>query len=304
VTELLLTGLDGANPLAFLAALGVLEAVTDRDPGCTLAWRDAGTWHPILSSIAGSVDTLVAWLEADRVARAGDPALALTYDGKRDLKPLPASFRAYLEDIVSHTTHEASGTARRSADWAASFATDVVTDNNGNAKPTALHFTAGQQQFLAMARDLYEAVTPADLEEALFGPWKYTRPLPVMGWDATAARDYALRASDPSGDKKQGVPGADLLAIRGLASLPVAPIDTRLHTTCCTGGWKTGRFRWPLWTAPLRRDTTRSLLRQDLALDAMSAPERAARGIPIVFSCGIKRSDQGGYGSFEPATVE
>jgi hypothetical protein len=35
----------------------------------------------------------------------------------------------------------------------------------------------------------------------------------------------------------------------------------------------------------------------------MKAEERAARGIGAVFSCGIKRSDQGGYGSFEPAAV-
>jgi hypothetical protein len=49
----------------------------------------------------------------------------------------------------------------------------------------------------------------------------------------------------------------------------------------------------------------RELVRSTLCLDleVMSADERAARGIGVVFSCGIKRSDQGGYGTFEPATV-
>jgi hypothetical protein len=45
----------------------------------------------------------------------------------------------------------------------------------------------------------------------------------------------------------------------------------------------------------------RSLLVQDFA--AISALERSSRGIGAVFSAGIKRSDQGGYGSFEPAVV-
>jgi hypothetical protein len=36
----------------------------------------------------------------------------------------------------------ASSHARRSVDFLAAFATETATDNNGNTKPTALHFTA------------------------------------------------------------------------------------------------------------------------------------------------------------------
>src|SRR5690606_38960345 len=127
------------------------------------------------------------------------------------------------------------------------------------------------------------------------------RPLPVMGWDSTSDRSYALRASNPATEKKLGVPGADWLALRGLACLPVVPVKTRVLTTGCIGGWKTGQFRWGLWTVPLGRDVVRSTLRLDLA--HMNAGERTARGVGVVFSCGIRRSDQGGYGSFEPASV-
>jgi hypothetical protein len=295
--EVVLTGIDGANPLGFLAALGVLEVLAERGVPAQLEWRDHGAWRPVLTGVDGGIDALVSWIEEDRLSCVDEPALALEYEGKRDLKPPPEEFRKYLNALVT----EARADRRRGVDWASAFATDVATDNNGNTKPTALHFTAGQQLFLKMVADLVTGVTPADIEEALVGPWQYERALPVMGWDATAARDYALRASNPSGDKKLGVPGADWLAFRGLTSVPMVPVKTRVQTTGCVGGWKTGSFRWGLWTVPLGKEVVRSTLRLELA--TMTAGERAARGIGVVFSSGIKRSDQGGYGSFEPATV-
>jgi hypothetical protein len=153
-----------------------------------------------------------------------------------------------------------------------------------------------------MVSELVRNVTKDDLREALVGPWQYRRPLPVPGWDATSSRDYALRASDPSTDKKLGVPGTDWLAIRGLAFFPTFPSrDGRIQTTGCTGGWKNGRFRWPLWSVAVKAAVIRTVLGQNV--EEMSAGERAARGIAAVFSSGIKRSDQGGYGSFEPASV-
>ncbi len=307
MNEVILTGLDGANPLGFLAGVGVVEALTARGRAARLAWRYLDGWRPVVSEVAGvhggepagelDIEGVIALLEEDRRAQADDPALALEYDGKRDLKPAPARFRQYLQELVQQCAPD----RRSSVDWAAAFATDVVTDHNGNTKPTALHFTAGQQLFLKMVNELAAGVSSDDLREALVGPWQYGRPLPVMGWDSTAARDYALRASNPSTDAKLGTPGADWLAVRGLASLPVAPVGRRVLTTGCTGGWKSGRFRWALWTAPLTLEMVRSTLGLDV--EQMPAGERLARGLGVVLSCRIRRSDQGGYGSFDPATV-
>jgi hypothetical protein len=260
-------------------------------------WRLGGGWQTNLASRNGDLGALVDYLDEDRQSSAFDPALALEYDGKRDLKPKPERFRAWLEHLARSATRD----HRRSVDWAGAFATDVAVDNNGNVKPTALHFTAGQQQFLQMAGELARQTTREDLHEALVGPWRYARPLPVMGWDSTVSRDYALRASDPSTDKKLGVPGTDWLAIRGLAMLPVVPRGTRVLTTGCGGGWKDGEFRWPLWTARLAEATVRSLLQQPVG--TFRPAEREARGIGAVLRSGIKRSDQGGYGSFEPSAV-
>jgi len=295
--EVVLTGLDGANPLAFLATLGVLEILTDCGMPARLAWRDDGVWHPVVTGIEGGIQALMESIYEDRRTWTDEPALTLEYEDKRDLKAPPQHFREYLERLVAR----AAPGRRRGVDWAAAFATGIAVDNNGNTKPTALHFTAGNQQFLKMIAELAIGVTAADVEEALVGPWRYNRSLPVMGWDATASRAYALRASNPSGDKKLGVPGADWLAARGLACLPVVPVKTRVHTTGCVGGWKKGSFRWALWTVPLDLEVVRSTMRLELV--EMGAVERAARGIGVVLACGIRRSDQGGYGSFDPPSV-
>jgi hypothetical protein len=297
MAELVLTGLDGTNPLAFFAALGVLDVATARDVRAHLEWRYTSVWQPVLSSTCADYDELLRWVDDDRRSCLDEPALSLEYDEKKDLKPPPPTFRHFVESLLTGANRE----SRRSLDWISAFATDVAVDNNGNTKPTALHFTAGQQQFLQMVGVLNQSVTVEDLREAICGPWQYARPLPVMGWDATSSRDYALRASDPSTDKKLGVPGADWLAIRGLIFFPTVPRSDRIITTGCGGGWKTGWFQWSLWTVPLTSTVVRSLLAQDI--EKVTEAERMARGIGVAFRSGIKRSDQGGYGSFEPAAV-
>lgn len=294
MTELTLTALDGQNPLGLFAALGVLAAITETEPSARLRWRYAGGWCPVLTSECPDVESLVRDLDADRQGCIGNAALALNYEDKRDLKPPPGQFRTLLLELLENS----SPRQRRDVDWASAFATDVAVDNKGNTKPTAFHFTAGQQQFLQMTGELVTRVTASDLAAALVGPWAYDSPLPVLGWDATASRDYALRASDPSTDKKLGVPGADWLALRGLSFFPVVPRGIRVVTTGCSGGWKDGQFCWPVWTVALTAPVVRSVL--GLGTEAMSREERRARGIGAVFCSAIKRSDQGGYGSFEP----
>lgn len=321
MSEVVLTGLDGKNPLAFFAALGVLNAVADAErlavrslrsrlavAGGVLAsaeprlvWRAGGSYQPVIvggPDRAGLVDLLVQDLasfrdepaiERLRYKKGGEGAMA------HDLKPLPAMFTGYLRALVQEEKW-------RSLSFAAAFATDVAVDNNDNAKPTALHFTAGQQEFLAMVRELVEGVTPPDIEEALFGPWRYERSLPVLQWDNASARDYALRASDPSKDKKLGVPGADWLAFRGLPFFRVAPDGDRIATTGCHGGWKTGAFRWPIWEVPLTRRVIAALLTSPEVFEVDPRVLRG-RGVAVVFESAIRRSDQGGYGSFAPARV-
>jgi hypothetical protein len=309
MTALVLGGLEAHNPLGFLAALGLLR-VLDRDASARglaapcLGFVDQGTYVARLVT-SYSLEAIIDIVLRDAAAQADNRALQLTYDadgellppgakgGTRDLKPSLGGARALLE--------QAATADRQSAALAAAWFSELIPDNNNNTKPTAFHFTAGQQAFLGMVEELRRGITADHLREALQGPWLNTSPLPSLSWDASVARLYALRAGNPAKERRGSVPGANWLAVLGLAFFPVVARGTRLVTTCVTGGWKDSIFRWPVWSPVAEASTIASLLKLDAT--SWTAEARAALGISTVFGCRILRSDQGGYGSFAPAAV-
>lgn len=323
--SIVLTGLDGANPLAFLAALGVLRVLDYRarlnsQSPPRLSWVDEGCWRPVVHGVP-TIEAIVSEIIADKASWPTDPAFVLAYDesgmnlvdplsatGKftRDLKPKPEAMRSFLDGIAGRAAHRQSGqeriSLRRTLETAACYGSELVQDNNGNTKPTAFHFTAGQQQFMKAVAELQEKVSEADFYEALVGPWRRESPLPNMGWDATNARFYALRANNPSGDKKTTVAGADWLAFIGIGAFPSFPSNGRLNTTGIKGGWKDSVFTWAVWNRPATWQTVRALC-QTANLNELSETARRARGLTVTFRASIPRSDQGGYGSFSPAAV-
>ncbi|MCL4847389.1 MAG: hypothetical protein KJ066_12700 [Acidobacteria bacterium] len=272
---------------------------------------------------AGGFDRVSEAVVEDRDTWSDDPAFLLAYDesgeslidprvagGKvvRDLKPSPSAMHQFHDRIAAAA--ERGGLSpvewlatRRSMDTAAAFGSEVVQDNNGRTKPLALHFTAGQQSFLDAAAKLQQGITADHVREALLGPWTGSSKLPSMSWDSTITRMYALRATDPSGEKRGSTPGADWLAFIGLGVLLVVPRGRRLVTAGVRGGWKDGEFSWPMWSVPLSLPVVRALLLTP-TLPRLPAAERAARGIATVFSSAIMRYDPGGYGGFSPARVE
>lgn len=305
---ILLGGLDAQNPLAYLAALGLLR-VLDEDARArragrpTLAFAQEGATAIITTDL--SCDAVVETVLKDAQAQEANVVLGLAYtdagervgrahpDGAQDLKPPPPIARALLA--------EAALADRRTADLAASVFSELVQDNNGNTKPTGLHFTAGQQAFLKMAEQLRAGIEAADVEEALWGPWTNSSSLPSLSWDASATRAYALRANNPSGEKRGSVPAANWLGLMALSFFPVVVRRGRLQTTAIRGGWKDSEFSWPLWSASVGVAVISSLLR--VSARTWDAAERRAQGISMVLSSRISRSDQGGYGSFSPAEV-
>lgn len=304
---LLLTGMDAQNPLGFLAPLGLLRVLDDDarrggHPRPRLSFIDDGCPVPKLWTEL-SVEDVVQLVLDDAAAQAENPALQLAYNEAgeamppgglkaiRDLKPLPGLARTFLE-MCAKTDSRA---ARLSAGWFS----ELVQDNNGNTKPTAFHFTAGQQAFLAMVEELRRGITVADVREALLGPWLNLSTLPSLSWDASVARLYALRAGDPSKEKRGSIPAANWLGVIALELFPVVARYGRLETARIEGGWKDSTFTWPLWEVPLSVTTIAGVLRTDTS--KWSPRQRAAAGITAMFRSRITRSDQGGYGSFSPA---
>jgi len=310
VNDIVFTGLDAQNPLAFLAAIGTLRVLDDdaQRRGAslpTLAFPD-GDSLPLLRTDLG-VDAIVALILEDARQQGENHALQFAYDSTgarvlsndvsalRDLKPRPAAARELLLECASRSPREAG--------LAAAFFSELVQDRTkGNTKPTAFHFTAGQQTFLSMVDELRAGIGDLDVREALWGPWRNTSTLPSLTWDSSVTRLYALRASNPSGEKRGSVAAANWLATIALEAFPVVPVGDSLETTAIQGRWKTSVFRWPLWTPPTTFRGVTSLLRVDGS--TWTSAQRRAIGISQVFSARIQRSDQGGYGSFLPSDVQ
>lgn len=315
------TGLDGSNPLGFLAALGVLSALDQQraaeDPRPRLYWTLSGHWQPTFVGVQ-DIDAAAHAVMEDKASWADDPSLLLAYDENgslvdprhvdkctRDLKPPPASMRAYLSSIAEYASAANADTFthhRRTAAMVAAYGSELVQDNNGNTKPMALHFTAGQQRFLDAVARLQAGVTHDDVREALLGPWSGSSALPSMSWDSTVSRNYALRAGDPSKEKRGSNPGADWLAFIGLSFTTAVAKGHRLLTKGVRGGWKDSTFTWPLWTTPAAAALIPAVLSMGDPAE-LSPMVRKARGIGAVMRCDITRSDQGGYGGFSPSAV-
>ena len=300
-----LGGLEGTNPLGFLAGLGV-QAVFDleqREP--KLWWTEDVIPHAVIDADFG-IDDIVE--QALRVFPLWIDSYALN-----------PRFGSKADDTAKFSRNELKEylDSTRSRQFGNRLATALVADGSFDgagkvAKPTDLYFTAGQLKFLKIARDILAAVGRDALLEALSGPWSYSSTLSSLGWDTTDDRIYALAATNPAKDKKLTNPGAEAFAILGLSRHPVyAGRDRRGRdrtlTQGCAGRWRRGgTYTWPIWTRPATASVVRSLLAHTTGdskeIDSRSRYYRAW-GIGSVMRSAIRRSDQGGYGTFSPPEV-
>jgi hypothetical protein len=301
-----MTALEAGNPGAFLAALGVLDVVAAHADGARLRWVRSAGWRPEVQGV-GSREDLIALVLDDLKGARGSEVFQFTYPrstGKKKGEPIGdlKAEKDYLrEHLLEPIARQASSGHRVDADICAGLVAEGGLDNNGKAKPTAFHFTAGQQNFLDMVQGLRSSVESDHIEEGLFGLWTNPQKLPAMGWDVANSREYALRATDPSSDPKVCQPAVEWLGVRGLRFFPCSAKGGKTVTTAVSGSWKRGQFIWPVWGGWLDQDTVQSLLASDL--EGLSSSERRARGVSDLFRAGIQRSDQGGYGSFQPPRV-
>lgn len=305
--EIELPALNGTNPLGFLAALGVLDVLhrAGREPA--VRWTADLVPVPVLRGVANE-DELVELLDADR-ARWQNSVVLHGPAGSPldDVKPPREVHRKWAEEVISTLDDTCAY-----ADLFCALLSEYAVDGKGNGKPTHLHFTAGQQKFLVMVRELVNRIDAERIREAIFGPWREDSPLPTLSWSSQGERIYALRAVNPSSEKRLGVPGADWLAFLGLVFFPTRAVTgtygqpASLETSGCDRSWKRSALRWPLWTVPLERDTVWSLVGDSEVVGKglrLSPDELRARGVLQVMQAPIRRSEQGGYGSFGGASV-
>lgn len=295
MSELPLPALEGTNPLGLLAALGVLDALSRTRPGATLRWTDELVPHAVIAG-PEDLEELVTILDHDREQWNSGPLLGFPQGSPLpDAKPPAHLLRQWF--TAAYATHRAAD-----ADLLCAIVSEGALDGKKNAKPTHLHFTAGQQRFLHMARELRDSVNAELLRQAVTS-WRYVKGARDLRWDAQGDRVYGLRARNPENDNetKRAVPGAQWLAFRGLSFYPVHTSGGALRTTACDPAWKRSSFRWPLWRVPITRNVAASLVADPTLVSRTAAPgprDLAARGILCILQAPIRRTDQGGYGSF------
>ena len=284
-----LTGLRGTNPLGFLAALGTQVAFVSEEEQPRLSWTDDVVPHAVvdfgLDRIAEqSMKVFAGW------------AASCTVNPKMpkgdELKLTPPDIRTYLE--------------LADRDLAGSLATALVAedslDDKGRAKPSDLYFAAGRQKFVHAVRRLLRGVSCEDVLVGFAGPWPYDSELPSLGWDVADDRQYALRAKNPSDEKKSTNPGPEALALLGLTLHPVFRGNDRTLTQGCSAR-KSASYSWPLWNKPASPNAVRSLLAH--AYDHPAASDRAqwfrSWGVFRVMKSSIRRPRY--YGTFGPPIV-
>ncbi len=298
VPNLHLDGFNGTNPVGFLAGLGVLAVLDHRGHLARLWWSEGVVPGGRLEAIL-SLDALLDEIMADKDAMAdaplfgfppGNPVTDVKFGQQGDVRDYLAFCR----------------TSEPSASLSAALVCEGVVDKANQSKPTDLHFTAGRQQFLGMARQLQREVSRDHVEIALRGPWEYSSTLPSFKWDSADDRDYALTASDPQRETKLTAPGVEWLAFRALTMFPILQSPGRVLTPGTGGDWKSGWLTWPLWRVPLSSQVVCTLMQsvpRDEVIPTTFLTATSAWGVHRLMRSRITRSDQGGYGSFRPAML-
>lgn len=307
---LLLNGLDGSNPLGFLAAIGVLQVVSDSNRTARIRWAFTHDgWRPLLTGCGNSEDELCFALHSS-LSEASTAVFDVgrTQHGARESSKFP--FAAdLLAGAFKAAFVRADAEDRREADLLAAFGMEPHPDKHGVFQCTRFKMVrsgdANSQGMLFYAKALRDGLDRRMLERTLFAVWDHGDVGYSLRWDPIEDRRYALRWRDPS---KPGVTdgsgtmiAANCLAVEALRCLPVMPSGVHARTTGFHELHRLTTFVWPIWTATLALETIRSLLSlPDLDRKPLDRSALAARGIEEVYGADLVRPNQY-YSNFAPA---
>lgn len=288
---LLLPGLDGTNPLGFLAAIGLLRVLDAQDPGRMLIrWVPAaGTWVPVLSR----TDEAESWTVEELLDRLSESLSTDIVDHPvrilEELRAGPDDAARDRRDLFASRAEDASVDERTDADWLAALASDIVPATANNQLQTTrrdYHFGNLTSVITGTTRD--------HLRRAIFLPWDYADPLDnsSLHLDPSEDRRHAHQWNKPAGDPDRrhsgGMIGANRLAIEAFAMFTSIPDGDVLRTVGFTGNRSTDtRWTWPIWNVAIPVPVVRSLLvLAEIQQDSIRPREAAklrAIGVPAVY---------------------
>ena len=258
-----LPGLDGANPLGFLAALGVFRVLTNAPEVAPVRMKWTPSKGTLVPAIRGSSEQA---LNQDALLRVVCKGLA------NDIAKHPAQLLDVLGNAIDDENKrrrvfldqfdQTAGNDRTLADWLAALASDFAPADAINQLQT----TRRDYYFGTLASVIKE--TKIDhLCRSIFHPWDYADPLDnqSLHLDPGEDRRHAHQWNKPAGDldrkKSGGMLGANRLAIEAIPLFTSFPEDGGLRTVGFTGNRSTNtRWTWPLWSIDIALPVVRSLL--------------------------------------------
>lgn len=314
---LLLSGLDGSNPLGFLAAVGTLCILDDAFAGSVrLGWRSVhGSWSPWLAG-CGDDERVVC----EAVLQALKNAPTAVFDIGRETRKekgkdkesnkFPFARDRFVREIEDRQG-KARPASRRDVDFLAGFGTELYPDaKKGEFQETRFRMVragdSNRQGMLFYAKAIREGVGHRHIERTLFQPWDYRDEGYSLRWDPIEDQAHALRWKDPSRSSLADGPGtmlaANCLAVESLRCFPSFAVGRRVHTTGFHRDEGRGlRFVWPIWTSMADVETLRSLVAlRDLHESPLPRPALLAKGIEEVYCARQVRPNQY-YSNFAPA---
>lgn len=309
---LVLSGLDGSNPLGFLAAIGVLRILADSNNTARMAWRvTRGGWRPSLTGVGRDQDELCSVLHSSlKEAPTAIFDIGKAQEGQKEANKFPFAadrFASALKEAVSRAHAE----DRREVDLLAAIGTELHPNEKGAFQCTSFKMVRSGdskgQGMLFYAKALRTSLDGRMLERALFNAWDYEDEGYSLRWDPIEDQRYALRWRDPSPSKsdptyRQGtMTAANCLAVEALRCLPVMLRGRQAHTTGFRNLQRRTAFVWPIWTATLALDTVRSVLSlPDLDRTPLDRTALAAQGVQEVYGVQLVRPNKY-YSNFAPA---
>jgi CRISPR-associated endonuclease/helicase Cas3 len=268
-----LPGLDGSNPLAFLAALGTLvlcHGWSQSNPDfewlrgpVKLSWGHDGLPHTPVLHLGAKPPTPTDFIAtlAERLAKSLEthPAawvVAMLADEQR--------LAALLRERCAHRPAE----DRPYLDWVCALACENVP------KAASQLQTVRKDYLIGNLRSIMQRTKADHLLRSLFHTWDYADALDnqSLHWEPSEDRRHAYQWHMPSGDptrkKCGGMLGANRLALEAWPLFPSFPAGDRIRTR----GFKGNRanntyFTWPLWKCALGVDAVASLLALESLLD-------------------------------------
>lgn len=310
---LLLNGLDGSNPLGFLAAVGTLHVLGDACAGSgRLGWRNVhGSWKPLITGCGDDEREF-----CDAVLRALKNASAAVFDiGKesrngKESNKFPFAHHKFVQALETQRD-EAGPSNRRDVDFLAAFGTELYPDmKKDEFRETRFRMVragdSSRQGMLFYAKTIRKNIDRGQIERALFQAWDYRDEGYSLRWDPIEDQPYALRWKDPSRATLTDGPGtmlaANCLAVESLRCFPTVTIGRQAHTTGFHRRERRAfRFVWPIWTSMVGIETLRSLVAlRDLHESPLPRPALLAKSIEEIYCARRIQSNQY-YSNFAPA---